>query len=251
MCVVRREGRRVTELDGSSRVKLDAQAIGFGGGMTEAEVTDGAQPGRQHMTEVAARKLNARQGQCAINVLTGAVLPAKGYRVLVGLDHAGVGEGGARDVSAEVFESAGSGTAGLDVDAPIFAPDLRIHWPVIVVEQPIQVLAEGRLEVRQVQQKLRFFDAHELVALVQAGARDQAMQVRMELQLLSPGVQDGDETVDGSAQSFIGRQLLAQGPGGRGEEQVIGLLVARTEEATAQFCWQSKGDQEVGCVDQL
>ena len=86
-------------------------------------------------------------------VVVGAVFPAKGNRVLVDLEHAGVGDGGAGDISAEIFERAGSRTAGLDVHAPVFAPDLRIDLPVIVLEESVEVLAESGLEVRQVQHR--------------------------------------------------------------------------------------------------
>jgi len=243
------ERRCVAELDGSSGVKLHAQSIGFGGGMTEAEVADRAQALGQDVTEVTTRKLHTRQSQGAIFVLAGAIFPAEGNGVLIDLENAGVGDGGVGDVSPEVFEGAGPGTAGLDVHAPILAPDLRIDLPVVVFEQSIEVLAESGLEVRQMQQEPRFFDAHELVALVETGAGHQAMNVRMKLQFLGPGVQDGDEAVDVSAQSFISGQLFTQSAGSRGEEQVVGLVRPRTEETTAQFCWQSEGDEEVRRVD--
>jgi len=73
--------------------------------------------------------------------------------------------------------------------------------------------------------------------------------MRMELQLLSPGVQDGDKTIGRRAQRFVRGQLFAQGGGGSLEEQFIGLLVTRAQEVAAQFRGQSKGDQEIGRVD--
>ena len=60
-------------------------------------------------------------------------------------EHAGISDRGARDVGAQILQSADSGTAGLDVYAPVFAPDLRIDRPVVVFEQPVEVLAEGGL----------------------------------------------------------------------------------------------------------
>ena len=77
----------------------------------------------------------------------------------------------------------------------------------------------------QVEQELRLFDAHELVVRVQTGTWHQTVDVWMELQLLGPGMQGGDKTVDVRVQSFIGGQFFAQGPGGCLEEQLIGLLV--------------------------
>ena len=97
------------------------------------------------------------------------------------------------------------------------------------------MLAEGRLQVRQVQEELGLFDAYQLVSLVETGTWDQAVDVRMELQLLGPGVQDGDETIDLRAQAFVRGQFFAQGAGGRSKEQFIGLLVAWAKETAAQF----------------
>ena len=64
-------------------------------------------------------------------------------------DHACIGDGGARDVSAQVLEGAGSGTGRLDMHSPILAPDLRIDLPIVLLEQAVEVLAEGGLQVRQ------------------------------------------------------------------------------------------------------
>ena len=135
--------------------------------------------------------------------------------------------------------------------APILAPDLRIDRPILFLEQAVEVLAEGGLQVRQVEEELWLFDAHELVSRVETGARHQAVEVGMELQFLGPGMQDGHEAVDLCAQGFVGREFFAQRPGGGGEEQVIGLFGARAEETAAQLCGQGEGDQEVGGIDPL
>ena len=113
------------------------------------------------------------------------------------------------------------------------------------------MLAEGRLQVGQVEKERWFFDAHELVLLVETGPGHQTVKVRVELQFLSPGMQDGDETIYHRTQGFVSGEFFAQGPGGGGEEQVIGQLVTRAEETGAQLRRQSKGDQEVRCIDQL
>ena len=92
--------------------------------------------------------------------------------------------------------------------SPVFAPDLRIDLPVVFFKQPVEVLAEGRLQVRQIDQELRLFDAHKLALLIETGAGHQAVDVGMELQALSPGMQDGDKAVDGSAQSLCRRRVF-------------------------------------------
>ena len=133
--------------------------------------------------------------------------------------------------------------------APVFAPHGRIDRPIVLFEQTVEVLAEGGLQMRQVEQELRLFDTHKSVLLVEPGAGNQAMDVRMELQFLGPGVQQGDETNHLGAQAFVGCQFFAQSAGGGLEEQFIGLLFTRAHETTAQFGRQGEGDQEVGSID--
>src|SRR6267154_1639210 len=206
------------EVQNSSRVELDSHPIGFGGGMVEAVIADRAQSGGQHVAQVAAYELKARQGEFSTSIGLRAVFPAEGHRVWNDPEHAGVSDSGARDIGAQILQSAGSGTGRLDMDTPVFTPDLRINRPIVLLEQSVEVLAEGRLQVRQVQKELWLSDAHELALLIEPGTWDQTMDVRMELQLLGPGVQDGDEAIYRSAQGFVSCQLLAQRTGGSFKE---------------------------------
>ena len=57
---------------------LNALALGFGGGMTKAVIAHGAQSPGQHVSQIAADKLYARQGEHLAAVLMGAIFPAEG-----------------------------------------------------------------------------------------------------------------------------------------------------------------------------
>src|SRR5262249_48902586 len=72
-----------------------------------------------------------------------------------------------------------------------------------------------------------------------------------ELQLLRPGVQEGDKTMGVSAQGFIGSELFTQCAGDGLEEQFIGLLLTQPEEMAAQLGGEREGDQKIGRVDEL
>jgi hypothetical protein len=96
-------------------MQLDAHPIGFGGRMAEAVMADRTQSAGKNVAQVAAHELNSGQSQFPAAITLGAVFPTEGYRVLSDLQHAPIGEGGARDVSAQIFERAGSTTAGLNV----------------------------------------------------------------------------------------------------------------------------------------
>ena len=122
---------------------------------------------------------------------------------------------------------------------------------MVFLEQPVKVLAEGVLQLRQVNQELRVLHAHELAAKVQAHTRNEAMDMRMKAELLVPGVQHGGEAVDGGAQALVGRELFGERSGCGGEEQVVSFPGVRPEEAAAQFGRQREGDEEVRRLDEL
>ena len=69
-----------------------------------------------------------------------------------------VGDRGAGDVSAEIFEGGGAGAGGLNMHAPVFAPDLRVHLPAVLLKEAVEVLAESALEVGLIDQELAVFD---------------------------------------------------------------------------------------------
>ena len=83
--------------------------------MAEAVVTDGTQPTRQHMPQITRHELHTGEGGGFVTIAFGPVLPAEGDGGLSEVDQARVVDGGARDVSAEVFKRGAAGTGGLDV----------------------------------------------------------------------------------------------------------------------------------------
>ena len=58
------------------------------------------------------------------------------------------------------------------------------------------------------------------VARVETAGGNDAMQVRMQAQVLSPGVQDAEETDPGSEVPWVGRDFK-HGLGGGAEEQIV------------------------------
>ena len=80
---------------------MDPQTVGLGGGMTEAVVADRAQSDGQDVTQVAGDKLDPGQSQGLEAVVIGAVFPTEGDVGVIDRLEAGVGDGGASDISAE------------------------------------------------------------------------------------------------------------------------------------------------------
>ena len=204
-------------------MELDAQSVGFGGGMTKAVVADGAQSGGQHVAQIAAHELDAWQSFYFGAVLIRTIFPTEGDGVVGEGEHARIVDGGAGDVSAEIFEGGSSGASGLDVHAP-FAPDLGVDLPVVFFKQLVEVLSEGALQVRQIDQELVVFNPDIIALGIEPGARNQTVNVRMELQALVPGMEDGGEAADGGAQALSLGEFFASSRRDRGEEQIVGLL---------------------------
>jgi hypothetical protein len=128
-------------------MKLQAPAIGFGRGMTEAIVANGTQARGQNMTQVTGDKFGARQREDFPSIVAVAVLPPKDNMGVGEAEDARVGNGGAGDISAQVFEGGGAAAGRLDMHAPVLVPDIRINLPTLLVQKPSQMLAKGGLEV--------------------------------------------------------------------------------------------------------
>lgn len=232
-------------------MELDPESVGFGCGMAKAVVTDGAQPDGQHVAKIVTHELNAGQVFCFGAAVVGTVFPTEGDAVVSDGSDASIIDGGASDVGAEIFNGRSAGAGGLNVNAPILAPNLRVYLPVLLFKQLTEVLPEGGLEVREEDQEVGIFDADKVAIGIEACAWDQAVDVRMKLQALVPGVKNGGETADGSVQRFVAGQFFGKGAHGGGEEQVIGLFGQRAEEVGTQLGREGEGDQEVRSVDEL
>lgn len=242
---------RGTEENRSAGMELNAEPVGFGGRMAKAVVTNRAQPHGQDVAKIVAHEFDAGQGFCFGAVVVGTIFPTKDDGVVCDGCDASIVDGGAGDVGAEVFDSRSAGTGGLDVDTPVLAPDLRINLPVLLLEQLTEVLTEGGLEVGEEEQEVRIFAADKVALGIEAGAGNQAVDVRMKLQALVPGVEDCGEAADSGTQSFVVGQFFGQGAHDGGEEQVIGLFGQGAKEVGAQLGWEGEGDQEVRRVDQF
>lgn len=203
------------------------------------------------MPEVTRHELHPADGGGLTPVLFGSVLPTEGNGVIGDVDQARIVDGGACDVSAQVFEGAATGTRRLNVYAPVLVPDDGIDLPVVLFQQLIKVLAEGGSQMFEENQVFGIFHAHQLTSRIQAHARYETMDVRMKSQLLVPGVEHGGEAVNGGAQAFVGRKLFAERTRHGGEKDVVSLLCMQSEKGTAQFRGQREGDEEVRGVDEF
>jgi hypothetical protein len=96
--------------------------------MAEPIATDGAHSKGQDVPQVAGSKFDARQGLGAFGIAPGAVFPGGRDSAVADSKHAGVGDGGAANVSAKVLNDAFAIAEGLEVDAPVFFPNRRINW---------------------------------------------------------------------------------------------------------------------------
>jgi len=70
------------------------------------------------MAQITGCELHAGQGHQPGLVMVAAVFPAEGDGAFIHPNHPRIGDGGARDVSAEVVQSAGARAGGFPPDCP-------------------------------------------------------------------------------------------------------------------------------------
>ena len=169
----------------------------------------------------------------------------------VGVEDTMVADGGAADVGAEVFDGGGSRTKGLDVDAPVGVPDGGVHLPIACLEAGTEVPPEGGLESGNRDEERVVFANKDIAISIKSGGGNNDVEMRVEVELLVPSVENGGEPARGSTEPLSLDQAILQSGGGRGEERVISNLGVRAEKDLAQFSWQGEGDHEIRCLDAL
>lgn len=194
------------------------------------------------MPEVTRHELHSGESACLPPVARRAVLPPEADGAIVHADQATIADGRAGDVGAEILQGRTTIAGGLNVHAPVLAPDRGIDLPVMNLEESSQVFPERRLEERQVDQIVGFRHAHEASVPVESGTRDQAMEVGVKSQLLVPGVEHRREAAGGRPKSLGACQLLGQSARDGGEEQIVGLFGEGPEEAGPQLRREREGN---------
>ena len=126
-------GRRVPIQQGQHALPL-----GGGGGAQEAEVADALQASGQDVLEEAVEEASGERRTVRGPVLVVAI--GEGDRLaVVGEDALGA-QGGAIDVSGEVFQGGFAGADGLDIGHPSQGPggagDLDVELRVLLVAEP-------------------------------------------------------------------------------------------------------------------
>jgi hypothetical protein len=123
-----------------------ALPLGGGRGAQKAEVGDALEATRQDVLEEAVEEAFGREAHRAGAVLVIAI--GKGDRLaVVGEDALGA-EGGAKDVSGEVFQGAFTGADGLNIGHPIEglggAGDLEVELRVVLPQRLPEASAEAQ-----------------------------------------------------------------------------------------------------------
>ena len=97
------------------------------------------------MPQIPLGKFHAGNAPGIDPIARGAILPAEGDRVIGDRQDPGIAEGGAGYLGPQIFERGSAAARRLDVHAPVHAPDLGVHLPVMSLKQPVPVLAKGAL----------------------------------------------------------------------------------------------------------
>lgn len=239
-----------TEKDGGTGEQADAFATAECGRMEIAIITDGAEAAREDVAQVAFDKLPSGHG-FGLEAFFVAVLPEEGDGLVGEGNDAMVADDAAGDVSAEIPDGVGAGAGRLDVDAPFLGPDSGIDLPATDFEEAAEMVPECASEEFVFHQVIRLLHADDFACGGDACAGDQEVQMRMELHLLAPGVEDGDEAADKRREALGGGEFFGHRGGHGRKEQIVELFGKGTEEAGSQFLRQRESHHKVGSVDLL
>ena len=97
------------------------------------------------------------------------------------------------------------------MDAPGLGPDTGINLPAFVFEETTEVLPEGGLQKGEVNEIVGPPDRDDFAFVVDAGARNKEMQMRVELQLLAPSVENGGKPADKRLEPLGGGEFFGRG----------------------------------------
>jgi hypothetical protein len=197
-------------------------------------------------------ELHGRQGEGSHSVFVGIVLPPKGDLPVPDPEKPVVGEGDAVRVSSEVPEHVGgSSERRLGVDDPVFALELGAPpFPVLeflegllvsqeaefsgtegVVEESQELSSKQPTEYAHGQKKTFATSDPPFPCCIDASGGHHTMNVRVMMEILSPGVQDGQKADAGSEVTWIGGQGEQRFRDGPEQDSVNEPLVLKSQRA--------------------
>ena len=181
----------------------------------ETEVADTDETTREYMQQEATQEFVDVQSEKSLFVLVGGVSPAEGDLVVQEGNEPAIGNRHAMGVSAEIAKHLiGSAERRLAVDHPSQrekltdqtpeqpglsqaakeAVELELSGSVSLLERFEKLAAEDLAENRFGEKEAVIVGAHPVRVIArQAAGGDDAVNVRMMLQLLIPGVEDAEE----------------------------------------------------------
>jgi hypothetical protein len=224
-----------------------ALEAGLGGGTEPAEVTDALKAAGQNMLqETVEETLGSEGGGLALALVVGE---GKGDGVaVVGEDFLGA-EGGAIDVSGQVFQSGFTGTDALDIGDPVERPDLgrdlAIEFGMVLLEGGFETGAQAQGQDAFGQEVIGVRGSNPAQAVIgESAARDDTMNVGMEAQVAGPGLEDSQQG-QVSAEIFVVAAEVEERAGALPQQEGVEDFLVGTEEG-AELFGDGEGDQVIG-----
>lgn len=189
----------------------------------------------------------------------GSIFPRKGDRRFADSQDAGVGDGCAANIGAQILDDALAVAEGLEMHAPIFFPDGGFYAGkgglFRALAQSIKLLLKEMPECRTEHglghKEPRAFDSHHAAVAIESRSRNDAMNVWMKMKALVLGVQDhGEPGSPGAQPSGIG-QGFGKRLGGCRKKDVVDRLGRWSEKKRPQLLRQGEGNHKVGSANAL
>ena len=228
-------GGKFADVEGASSVEGDALAFDLGGGMAKPEIPHRTQSAWQDMAQISSNKFRAFDRIDVLRVAVGTVFPPEtDVGIGDGYD-AGVANGGAADISSEIFDDVFTTAEWLEVHTPVLVPDGGIDGGQRVLfgkgeeaisEAGAKHTSQGGLG----HEEFGVFYSDHSGLCIDAGTGDDAVDVRVEMESLIPRVEDHGEAAGLGSEPFGIGECVGQCGGGGGEEELIDVLGLGGEE---------------------
>lgn len=209
--------------------------------MHEAVVTDAVEFGRQYVSEVTQQKFFTGEAN-AFGFLSFPVLEGESYVCVVNAFNARITDSAFVDVAPEIFDSVVAITEVFDVSIPVHFPagiDNRLLSDSLLLKLSEQQIFESFSKNSTPDQPL-FFSDYEIALRIEPAGRNDKMNMRMQGQVLLPGLQHAEESRLDTQVFGIGQNVF-NGLGSALEKKWIYFL-RKVHARGPQLCGQGECD---------
>ena len=197
------------------------------------------------MPQVTPHELNPIKGKQFRPSPSGTILTGESHGLVIHPNDPTITNGSAFNVGTKVFDGVGPRPTRLNVNAPVLSPNRRIDAPFAFGEFAAKRLFKRPAEHRLMQQVIGFLHSANRSIRIETHSGHDAVQMRVEEELLVPCVENGGKTAALRSQPFGRGEFVGKSLRDRRKEKAEGLLGLIPKKQIAQLFGQCKRDHKI------